>query len=251
MPSQPTPQPQTSAQAKGQRPGRKAGAVYFPRNSLSKALEVARAIWNDNGGQPYSRLSLAKSLDSTPTSSVFQILLASSLRYGLTEGSYVSEKISLTPLGRSIVAPTADIEVNAKLREALLKPDVFQKIFQRFDQKPIPREEIFKNTLQVDFQIPKEDVQPCYDVVTANVNEYGLAEEIKGTKWLRLDFLAQPSVPEISPEGGEAPEEGAGEPIPVPTPERQLSKKIFVAHGKNKKPLEQLKGDTNPIQSTF
>src|SRR5205807_978916 len=173
-----------------------------------------KAIWNDNGGEPYSTLSLAKSLKSTPTSSTFQILLASSLRYGLTEGSYASDKISLTPLGRSIVGPTADIDVNSKLREALQKPDIFQRVYQRFDKKPIPRGEIFKNTLQVEFQVPKDDVPTCYDVIMANITELGLADDIKGTKWLRLDLLSsQITTSEIPPESGaeQLGEGGAGE----------------------------------------
>ena len=230
------------APQKGQR-GRKAGAIYFPRHTLNKALVVAKTIWNDNAGEPYSRLSLAKSLNFSPNSSGFVILLASSLRYGLTEGSYVSEKISLTPLGRSIVAPTVDVNVNSKLRQALLMPEVFETVFQRFDQKPIPREDVFKNTLQVDFRVPKQDVQACYDVLMGNLTEYGLSEDIKGTKWLRLDLLApQASAPEPSAEGGtEMEEEPARELTETRTKEKEIAKQIFVAHGKNKKPLEQLK----------
>src|SRR2546425_7203266 len=167
--------------------GRKPGAVYFPRDTLKKALVIAETIWKDNGGEPYNRLSLAKSVDMSPTGSPFQIILASSFRYGLTEGSYVSEKITLTPLGRAIVAPKADEDTKSHLREALLKPELFEKVYARFDQKPIPKAEIFKNTLLIDFKIPQGDVDACYKVIMENVNDYSLAQDIKATAYLQLD----------------------------------------------------------------
>ena len=244
--NQETPPP---SKEKSQR-GRKAGAIYFPRHSLKKALVVAETIWKDNGGEPYSRLSLAKSLDVSPTSGRFSVLLASSLRYGLTEGSYVSEKISLTPLGRSIVAPTAETDVNVKLREALLTPDIFKRIFERFDQKPIPKEEVFKNTLQFDYKIP----QVCYDVLKENVDNYSIAEDIKGTSYLRLDRLA-PQV-EIAPPTEVPPDSEQGvvsEHTSTPRLEKTspIPKQIFVAHGKNKRPLEQLKSILAQFQVPF
>ncbi len=236
------------------RRGRIAGAIFFPRHTLKEALLIAQTIWNDNAGNPYSRLSLAKSLEISPTGSGFIQLLASSLRYGLTEGSYKSEKITLTALGRSIVAPTADTDVKAKLREALLSPEIFKKVFERFDQKPIPRDEVFKNTLQVDFNIPKDDIKAFFEVWTQNTAQYGLAENIKGTNYLRLDLLAP--VAEATDKVPETPsgtkEEAVGEELgQKPQPEKQIPKQIFVAHGKNKRPLEQLKGILTQFKVPF
>jgi hypothetical protein len=180
------------AKSEKKRRGRVAGAILFPRQPLKKALEVAETIWKDNAGESYNRLSLAKSLNLSPTGSPLSTLLASSFRYGLTEGSYASEKISLTSLGRSIVAPTAGTDTKASLREALLFPEIFRAIFSRFDQKPIPKEDVFKNTLQIDFKIPIEDVDACFSVLMENIEDYGLATLIKGTKYLQLDLLAPP-----------------------------------------------------------
>jgi predicted nucleotide-binding protein len=226
------------------RRGRVAGAILFPRESLKKALEVAETIWKDNGGEPYNRLSLAKSLNLSPTGSPLSTLLASSLRYGLTEGSYASEKIGLTSLGRSIVAPIAGTDVKASLRESLLFPEIFRSIFSRFDQKPIPKEDVFKNTLRLEFKIPIEDVDACYNVLMENVTDYGLGQTIKGTTYLQLDLLAPPSNSEEAT-SEEEQEKGLLQPEALPKPEikeTKAIKQIFIAHGKNKKPLEQLKG---------
>jgi predicted nucleotide-binding protein len=233
----------TSSEKKVRR-GRVAGAILFPRQSLKKSLTVAETLWNDNGGEPYSRLSLAKSIDLSPTGSPLSTLLASSFRYGLTEGSYVSEKIALTALGRSIVAPTVTTDVKASLREALLFPELFRSIFSRFDQKPIPKEEVFKNTLRLDFKVPVEDVEACYNVLIENINDYGLSQPIKGTTYLQLDLLApQSKTEEVNSEGEQ--EKGISQPEEPSEPEVKQTKaikQIFIAHGKNKKPLEQLKG---------
>ncbi len=233
--------------------GRVAGAIYFPRHTLKQALVIAETIWKDNGGEPYNRLSLAKSVDMSPTGSPFTIILASSYRYGLTEGSYTSEKITLTPLGRAIVAPKADEDTKARLREALLKPELFQKVYTRFDQKPIPKPDVFKNTLLIDFKTSKDNLDACHNVIMENVNDYNLAQDIKGTTYLQLDLLAPVQVTELEgpygEEMSEAPTPVEVEPVaPVP---KAMPKQIFVAHGKNKKPLEQLERILNKFKVPY
>jgi hypothetical protein len=213
----------------------------FPRHSLKEALRVAEAIWKDNQGQPYDTIDLAKSLGTTPKSSAFQILLASSYRYGLTRGSYRSPKISLTDLGSSIVAPTEGSDVKASLRQALLTPDLFQKLFTRLDRKVIPKEDVFKNTLVKEFGVQKDDVEVCYKTIQRNITDYGLSQDIKGSTYLQLDRLGP--VVEVTEkpaleEGLEEEKPSVGEIVPEV---KAIPKQIFVAHGKNKKPLEQLK----------
>src|SRR6266849_7565198 len=143
--------------------GRKAGTVYFPRNSLRDVLPIAKSIWEQNAGNPFDILDVAKAVDQSPTSGRFVQRLASSYRYGLTEGSPTTKVISLTALGSSIVAPTAETDVNAQLRKALLNSPIFQRVYTWMDRKPIPREDVFRNTLMKPpdlggFGIPKEDV---------------------------------------------------------------------------------------------
>ena len=145
------------------RRGRKAGTIYFPRNSLRDVLPIPRSIWEQNAGNPFDILDVAKAVDQSPTSGRFIVRLASSYRYGLTEGSPTTKLIVLTPLGSSIVAPTADTDVNAQLRTALLNPPIFQKVYNWMDRKPIPRDDVLRNTLMKPpelggFGIPKEDV---------------------------------------------------------------------------------------------
>ena len=177
------------------RRGRKAGTIYFPRNSLRDVLPIPRSIWEQNAGNPFDILDVAKAVDQSPTSGRFIVRLASSYRYGLTEGSPTTKLIVLTPLGSSIVAPTADTDVNAQLRTALLNPPIFQKVYNWMDRKPIPRDDVLRNTLMKPpelggFGIPKEDVDEFVRVFTENIEDYGLADDVQGTRYLRLSNLA-------------------------------------------------------------
>ena len=229
--------------------GRKAGAIYFPRDSLLKVLPIAEAIWKNNAGNPLDILDVAKAVNQSPTSSTFIRQLASSYRYGLTEGSPTTKVISLTPLGSSIVAPTVGTDTKAKLREALLNPPIFRTVYTWMDRKPIPREDVFKNTLMKPpeaggFGLLKEDLDEFVAIFMQNIKDYGLEDDVKGTIYLRLDKLSpvvQPESTEVGEEGGKAVTiEIPPAPAVVP-PQKQVTKQIFVAHGKNKKPLEQLK----------
>ena len=164
----------------------------------------------------------------------------------MTEGGYAADKIALTPLGSRIVAPTSDEQVGQGLREALLKPDLFRKVLEFYDKKNIPREELLKNALKKEFAVVPDDVDTCYDVLTTNLKDYNLIQNIKGNDFLQLNRLAessavsvtQPTLEAVAGEEGPEQERPAGrmEPPPVPT----IPKQIFVAHGKNKRPLEQL-----------
>lgn len=224
--------------------GKKTGSTYFPRNSLNDALRVSKAIWDYNAGNPFAIADIADKVGYSPTSGSFRDLLRSSQRYGLTDGSWqndLTKKIALTPLGSSIVAPSAKDDVNSAMRQALEKPEVFRSFLNSINGKVIPPTDVFKNTLIKTYELSKTDADASYDVLSKNIEELGLSHDISGKKYLRLDKLAA-AIPATTPttpeEGIEVEMEHEAKPelaVPVEAP-----KQIFVAHGKNMKPLEQL-----------
>lgn len=230
-------------------------APVFPRDSLSKVLKIAESIERNNAGKPYDRLDLAKSIDMSPSSSGFRQLITSSSRYGLTDGSYGADKITLTELGSSIVAPTSDEQRKTGMRQALLSTELFNNVFNYFNKKQIPREELFKNTLKKEFNVLTTDVDACYDVIMQNMKDYGLIQDIKGNTYLQLDKLGdavQISLTETDESSISSSEETVPEPqIPLQQEEQQKTKQIFVAHGKNTKPLEQLKSILDQFQVPY
>ncbi len=247
--------------SKGGKPGRRPVEVSFPRDPLKKAHRLAESIEKNSAGKPYNRLDLAQSIEFSPSSYSYRSLLRSSSRYGLTEGGEKADKIALTPLGTSIIAPTEEGETSKGLREALLRPPLFKKIFEFYDKKRIPTEELFKNSLKREFGVPPEDIEACYAVLTQNMRDYGLIQRIKDNDYLQLDKLspAKSTVgqgPEEGPEeGAEAEEEKAGE-TEVPEKKEEKTpplkpKEIFVAHGKNKRPLEQLRAILTQFKVPF
>jgi len=225
--------------------GRIAGQIPFPRHSLKSILKIPEAIWTQNAGESMPILDLAAAINRSPSSSTFVQEVASSYRYGLTIGSPFTKVITLTPLGRSIVAPTVDDNVGASLRKALCTCEPFRKFLEKFNDKPLPRKEVLRNTLissagSDGFGIPKKDVDDFLKVILQNIEDYELAQDIKEITYLRLSKLDQQISEE--PRAGDVFEKpSVDEKAPETPPTIQKPKQIFVAHGKNTKPLEKLK----------
>ena len=81
-----------------------------PPISLAIALKVSEAITEKNAGRPMNRLLLAEAMGHSPSSSALRDRIAASAKFGLTEGNYRSETISLTALGVSATRPRNEAE---------------------------------------------------------------------------------------------------------------------------------------------
>src|SRR5688572_25712654 len=91
-----------------------------PAHSLVQALKIPQAIADNYGKNPTKPLRVAEAMGLTPTSGHFRMLCGAAIAYGLTDGGYNSEVITITPLGRRIVAPTKEGDDLAAKKEALL-----------------------------------------------------------------------------------------------------------------------------------
>ena len=102
----------------------------------------------------------------------------------------------MTELGSSIVAPINDENQSNVIRQAL-KTNILGKIIDYYNNKQIPRIELFKNTLKKEFHVDPNDVDLCYDVFMANAKEYNLIQEIKWKRYLKFDDVSvKPQSPE-------------------------------------------------------
>lgn len=119
-----------------------------PRYSLEETLKVARAISEQHAKQPTKPLDVAFALDLTPGAKVFEYVTGASIAYGLTEGGAQAEQISLTDLGRRIVAPTTEGDDLAAMREAVLRPRVIKEFLTRYNNEAVPRDDIARNVLE-------------------------------------------------------------------------------------------------------
>ncbi len=224
----------------------------FPSYSLRDALKIAESIKTNNNLHPYNRLDLAASLNYSPNSSNFRLLIIASNNYGLTKGSYIAEKIELTDLGKSIVAPTSDQEKNTALRDALFNVPLFKKFFTEFDQGQLPRKELLINSLNREEKVPLPKCEAAYNILLKNAKELGISKNVKGTDYIRLDLLTSSPLnetPDIEGEKiSEKPEEDMVEHVSAKGIDAPYQKdilpfkpKAFLSHSKNKKIVSQIK----------
>jgi predicted nucleotide-binding protein len=231
-------------------------ARQFPVHSLETALVVIKAIGEAGAGKQMDRLLLAKAIGRTPASSEYKLLLSSSLKYGLTEGTEKADFIVPTQLGLRFLKPTSDEEQAAALRQAALAPPLLMRILQHYDRNRLPQPEFLKHALERSFSVPAEHTQDLVELLTANARFVGFLEDISGSLYIRLagatppalsnsaedtvtdDEILAPSSPPAAPLAVSLP---ATHTATVPQAEdSRVPKQIFIAHGKQRQPLEQL-----------
>ena len=147
---------------------RKRLARPYPMYTLEVALSVARAIQESNAGLPFARADLAGALGTTPTSSGYTMRLTASAKYGLTQGGYNDDRISLTPLGQSIVAPREQAEARLSLIEAAVTPDLFARFYRMLEGRRMPEDTYLRNTLQRELGVVSDLADECLEMVKAN-----------------------------------------------------------------------------------
>jgi predicted nucleotide-binding protein len=229
------------------------GGTEFPKHPLKTALRVPLALEEKNSGNPMPPTDVAIAIEKSPGSSDFRMLLSSSIKYGLSTGSYNQSKIALTTLARDIVAPTSDEAKNKALFQSAFMPPLFKNIFGSYKGKKVPDMQFFQNALVRDFGVSRDQAARCATVFYENADYLGLIRQATTGKWLASEPTGIAPQDDLS-EAGEA---GGGENDQHdPTEERQPSQQaraevktpsappaknaIFLGHGKNRVPLQQL-----------
>ena len=236
----------------GHKSGRRASDVSFPRHSLNDALLVPGAIWKHNAGKPFAVGDIADKLGYSPASSNVKSTLRAAYKYGLTTGSW-SQKVTITvgisELGMSIVAPKAGENPTTHMLDALLTPKIFHDFLKSIDGGVIPSKGVCKNTLIREHHVLADDAEAGYSILMKNIDELGATMTTpQGVKYLRLDKV-RVSTPAQSEKTLIEQELMEDEPVMTSSSTGQnfsnnssepKTKRIFVAHGKDTKPLDQL-----------
>ena len=223
----------------------------LPHASIEKALRLPRALVEQYAGQPTPPLDLAMAVGVKPSSSGWRSLTGSAIGYGLTAGGYNSSSIGLTDLGRRAVAPQKEGEDIEALREACLKPAVIRRFLEKYDGNKFPRDEIARNVLKGEFEVPVARVDEALEMIVENAQTIGAFRTMSGDRYVSL----APLVP-----SGATLSVGLGEPVrgsPPPLPETEAPsgvpqesmdvrderpvRAIFVGHSGRTTVLEQVK----------
>lgn len=225
----------------------------YPPLGLADALRVARVIQDDASGMEVSRLTLAELLNVSPASSNFRELVASSRFYGLTNGGINADEFGLTPLGRAATGGDEVAQI-AGYRQAVMNVAPYKAFFVTFNNKKIPSATAFKEFLTRSASVAAERADECMQFILADAQTAGLVRTMKGGAQY-VDLAGTPTtsaedegeasdaleldVAGVEPEGeaGQTP----GGLVTAPPPGDGKPKKVFIAHGKNRTPLEQLK----------
>lgn len=239
-----------------------------PGVPLSEALRVGQALSDNYARQPTKPLHVATALGLTPSSGGFRLLTGASQAYGLTEGGAYAPLISLTDLGRRIVAPTREGDDLVAKKEALLRPRVVREFLQRYNNSKLPPARIAKNVLD-ELGVPSDVTERIYNLILKSAEELGVLTDVKGNLYVDLDMASPPATSDdTADEDDDPPAPGApgqqgsqGVPLTAPAAPAQPSttslgenRKVFITHGKNREIVQQIKellafGDFEPVVS--
>lgn len=203
-----------------------------------------------------SRLTLAELLNVSPASSNFRELVASSRFYGLTNGGINADVFSLTPLGDEATGGDEVAQV-AAYKQAVMNVSPYKTFFATFSNKKIPSATAFKEFLTRSASVAAGRADECMQFILADAQTAGLARSMKGG----AQYVDLSGTPPTNVEDDEEAEDGldldAADAIDVepkdegdatpgaepttPMPRNGRPKKVFIAHGKNRTPLDQLK----------
>lgn len=117
-------------------------------------------------------------------SSNFTDFLNAAEAYGIIQKE--DEGYSVSELGRKIVAPTFTGEDKEAIKKAILSPTLLSKIYTDFNKRPIPPDEIFRNALNVTYEIPEDRVDRAKEIIIENASLAGILSEDKGTNYIIL-----------------------------------------------------------------
>jgi Predicted nucleotide-binding protein containing TIR-like domain len=219
-----------------------------PSYSLEQAIRVPLAIADNYGKNPTKPLRVAQAMNMTPSSSTFRVLSGSAIAYGLTEGGYNSELISITPLGRRIVAPTREGDDVAAKREASLRPRIVRDFLTRYNESKLPAETIGRNVLE-EMGVPPERTASVYELILDSARSVGFLREVKGQLYVDLDAAPAVAVPSGGDDSIIEPAESArdsetgetGPEVTNPAVSTRRTNRVFITHGRNQEIVGQLK----------
>jgi predicted nucleotide-binding protein len=220
-----------------------------------QALRIPRAIGEHYAYKPTTPLNIAAALDMQPTSGPFRQLAGASIAYGLTGGGPNASEVSIEPLGLKIVRPISEGEDNDARREALLKPRVFGEFLRKYDKASLPREDIGRNVL-VEMGVPQERAAEVLEMIVEGAETVGFLKTIKDKRYVDLssappsgspggDTEADSAAVNQNMDSSDSRPKGTTEHPEIPagssTASDRISRRVFIAHVKNRQFLEPIK----------
>ena len=223
----------------------------LPKHTLNETLRLAQSLWDNFAGKSAQPHQLAMSVDLSPTSSLWRDLCGSSIGYGLTKGGHNAKSISLTDLGRRIVAPEEEEDDVRAKAEAATRPRICGEFFRKYNRAKFPSDKIAENVL-LGMGVPQGRGSTAVELLKHNGEATGIIHQTKTGLFVAVED-PQPSgeshandQDQIDEEQTVIPEEGKeerGTPPPsgggrVPS---ESNNRVFISHGKDRSITKQIK----------
>jgi hypothetical protein len=236
-----------------------------PYISMSEGFKLVEQIYEQGGGRA-SRDLFSRITGNSSSSSSF-VKKANALKtYGLVAEE--NGDLALTPDAYAIVAPRSpDSSAEAK-KNALLKVEVFSKIYERHKGKLLPADEFLKNIIEHELEIPRELSKDWISSLKDSLKAAGLLYDRGDGKWQVMEAgvirREQPSPPSVSlspaqPTPVNEKANGNEQSTSVPSSASGHNTRIMVSgnriaifcvpDGLTKKDAEKLKGALNGLAS--
>lgn len=236
--------------ARGREKGKK--NRNYPSRALVDALAVPRVIVEEASGMRVSRLTLAGLLDTTPTSSVFRELVGASRFYGLSQGGVNADEFDVTERGEHAVSADEGLRIPA-LKAAVLSVPPYKVFFESFRNKKMPSPAPLEEFLKRDAGIQPDAITEVTAFLESDAQTAGLTRIVGNGMWIDLDGAPMPvddrendvaEFPTDDPQETEGRVDPSEPEVPQSPPAHATPKRrsnaIFVGHGKNKTPRDQL-----------
>jgi predicted nucleotide-binding protein len=243
----------SQASARGGREATKLKRSYLkqgevPALPLSEALRLAQSLHDDFADGSAAPHSLAMAVDLSPTAQTWKDLSGASIAYGLTEGGSQARVISLTDLGKRIVAPVEEGQDAVAKVEAALSPRLLRLFFEKYNRAKFPQDKIALNVL-ADLGVPKDRLERALDIIKRNGEFVGVVHQTKTGPFVAIDTPLPPARGdgEIESEADVIPPAETKATVVAPKPTAPVAgaqpgnQRVFITHGKNKDIVNQLK----------
>ena len=162
----------------------------FPNMTFEDALALGIGIQVHGAGQRIRRLTLFDKMGKSPASSTSRALITESNRYGITEGGYNSEYLSLTDMGRTATNPDASQrdKLRARFELAIGGNAIFKNLYDGLVNNKIPAREVVRDRAG-ELGVPESDRPACVDLFLTNAKYLGLLKVLSGAERLiSLDY---------------------------------------------------------------
>lgn len=177
-------------------------------------------------------------------------------------------KMTLTALGKKLVAPEEEGADIAARREAIMKPRILREFFEKYRRAKLPNDIIAANVLKAQ-GIPTDRVQSAIEIIKDNGKYAGIIRETPTGPFVNLDSpgVPAPAATPSLPDADQHDEDVAAPPVaalatspiierekPAPPTFDPKANRVFISHGKQRAIVIQIKellelGNFDPVVS--